>query len=225
MEEGSRKSVKKVFEEWSKGSFGPSMERIHPLLHRWWLKDLKLTEDGRVLDMSCGFGWASRIIASMVPDGEVVGIDFAEGMIKNARQLASQDKSHNSRNLRFEVADAEDIPFLDDYFDCAICIDSFAWYPNPESALQEIKRVLKPGGVLYLADTPDSLLLRPYLKVWKVFSSSIDGWNPYSVDEFREFLEAEFIDVYQKRGQFSSRLLGVLMGADAILTVGKKGSN
>lgn len=42
----------------------------------------------------------------------------------------------------------EAIPFPDDYFDCAICIESFSCYPNPKAALREMKRVLKPESVI-----------------------------------------------------------------------------
>lgn len=197
---------------------GFSMDWGHRPFHGWWLKKLDLAEDSKVLDVGCGTGWASRIVARMVPNGEVVGIDFAQGMVQKAKQLASKDKKHNYGNLSFKIADVEAIPYPDDYFDCVICIESFSWFPNPAAALREMKRVLKPGGKLYVADVPDSRLLRLVLKVWKLFTPGLDKWNIYSENEFEEFLEAEFTGVYQQKGIWIFKL----WGEDVLLTVGTK---
>ena len=196
-----KESTKDVFEKWAGGSAGTSMDWFHPLFHKWWLKELDLAEDSKVLDVGCGTGWASRIIARMVPKGEVVGIDFAEGMVQKAKQLTPKDKAYSYENLSFKIADVEDIPYPDNYFDGAICIESFSWYPNPMAALREMKRVLKPGGRLYVADIADSRLLRLILKVWKLFTPGLDKWNVYSESQFKDFLEAEFTDVHQKKIQ------------------------
>jgi ubiquinone/menaquinone biosynthesis C-methylase UbiE len=214
----NEESTKDVFEKWAKGSGGSSMEWVHPLLHKWWLKKLDLAQDSRVLDVGCGTGWASRIVAKMIPNGEVVGIDFAEGMVQKAKQLTSKDKASSHGNLSFKIADVEDIPYPDDYFDCAICIESFSWYPKPAAALREMKRVLKPGGKLYVADVPDSQSLRLVLRVWKLFISGLDKWNIYSENQFKEFVEAEFTDVHQQKSTWPSKLAG----ADVLLTVGTK---
>jgi ubiquinone/menaquinone biosynthesis C-methylase UbiE len=219
IEMSDKESTKDVFEEWAGGSAGASMEWFHPLSHKWWLKDLELAEDSKVLDVGCGTGWASRIVAKMVPCGEIVGIDFTEGMVQKARQSISKDKAHNYGNLLFKIADVEDIHYPDNYFDAVICLESFSWFPNPETALSEVKRVLKPGGKLYVADVADSQLLRPVLKISSLFTPGLDKWNIYSESQFKEFLEAEFGDVYQKKAPWIYQL-GI--GARVLLTVGTK---
>jgi len=140
-----KESIKDVFEKWAKGSAGSSMEWLHPLFHKWWLKKLDLAKNSKLLDVGCGTGWASRMVARMVPNGEVVGIDFAVGMIQKAKQLASKDEGRNYGNLSFKIADVEDIPYPDDYFDCVMCLESFSWFPDPSAALREMRRVLKLG--------------------------------------------------------------------------------
>lgn len=215
----NEESTKDVFEKWAKGSAGSSMEWVHPLFHKWWLKKLDLPEAGKVLDVGCGTGWASRIVARMVPKGEVVGIDFAEGMVQKAKQLTSKDKAHNYGNLSFKIADVEDIPYPNDYFDCVMCLESFSWYPNPAVALKEMKRVLKPGGKLYVADGADSWLLRLTMKALKLFIPGLDRWNLYSENQFKESLEAEFGDVYQKWAKWVYLLAA---GGRVLLTVGTK---
>jgi len=218
-EMGDKEAMKDVFEKWAGGWTGSSMEWVHPIPHRWWLKKLDLAEAGKVLDVGCGTGWTSRMIAKMVPNGEVVGIDFAEGMIEKAKQLALKDKSHKYGNLSFTVADVEDIPYPDGYFDCAMCLESFSWFPNPEAALREMKRVLIPGGKLCVADGADSRPLRLILKAWKLFIPGLDKWNIYSKNEFKEFVEAEFGDVYQEKAKWIYVLWG---GERVLLTVGTK---
>ena len=213
-----KESIKDVFEKWAGGWTASSMEWGHPIPHKWWLKKLDLAEDSKVLDMGCGTGWASRMVAKMVPNGEVVGIDFAEGMIQKAKQLISKDKAHNYRSLSFKIADVEAIPYPDNYFDRVICVESFAWYPNPAAALREIKRVLKPEGKLYVADMPDSRPLRFVLKVWKLFIPGLDKLNIYSENEFREFLEAGFGNVYPKKANWIFQFAGERV----LLTVGTK---
>ena len=221
--EGSRASgktaIKDIFERWSQGSMASSMEWGHPPFHKWWLKRLSLAENSKVLDIGCGTGWASRMVAKMVPHGEVVGLDLAEGMVKKARQLISKDKPPDYENLSFEVADAEDIPYPNDYFDCVICVESFSWYPDPSKAVREMGRVLKPEGRLYVADIPDGQLLRPILKVLKLFVPGLDKWNIYSESQFKGFLEAEFENVYQKKANWIYLLWG---GGRVLLTVGTK---
>ena len=215
---GDEESTKDVFEKWAKGSVGSSMDWVHPLFHKWWLKRLDLAEDSRVLDVGCGTGWASRMAAKIFPNGEVVGIDFAEGMIQKAKQLTSRDKTPSYGNLSFKIADVEAIPCPDNYFDCVICLESFSWYPNPGAALREIKRVLKLEGKLYMADVPDSRPLRLVLKVWKLFIPGLDKWNLYSGNQFKEFLEAEFVDIYQKWASWIYQFSGECV----LLTVGTK---
>jgi len=144
----------------------------------------------------------------MVPNGEAVGIDLSEGIIQKAKQSMLEDKILNYGNLSFKIANVEDILYPDEYFTCVMCLESFSWFPNPAAALREMKRVLKPGGRLYVADVSDSRFLRLILKVWKLFVSGLDKWNIYSESEFKEFLEAEFTDIRQKKSNWIYQLIG-----------------
>lgn len=213
-----KESIKDVFEKWAERSAGLSMDWFHPLFHKWWLKKLDLAEDYKVLDVGCGTGWVSRMVAKMVPNGEAVGIDIAEGMIQKAKQSMLKDKTHCYSNLSFKIANVEAIPYPYEYFDCVMCLESFSWFPNPTAAIREMKRVLKPGGKLYVADISDSQLLRLTLKVWELFVSGLDKWNIYSENGFKEFLESEFVNVYQKKASWIYQLTGERV----LLTVGTK---
>jgi SAM-dependent methyltransferase len=82
--------------------------------------------------------------APFVPHGEVVGIDHSLGMLEQARtQLAS---SYSSGVVRFRQMDAECLDIADHSFDAVTSLFALLHFPNPESAIHEMHRVLAPGG-------------------------------------------------------------------------------
>lgn len=94
----------------------------------------------RILDLACGPGNLTRRLAALVePNGEVVGVDLAPGMIERAR-LASIP------NARFEVMDIEDLRFDDSSFDAAVCGHGLQFAPHLDRALTEARRVLRHGS-------------------------------------------------------------------------------
>lgn len=112
---------------------------------------LKLKELDRVLDLGCGTGVLTRMIADQLDSGAggiSIGIDAAAKMIRVAR------KKRQSDTCRFEVAAAEDLPFEDETFDAAVSSLFFHHVPLDlkEKALSEAFRVLVPGGRLVIAD-------------------------------------------------------------------------
>jgi ubiquinone/menaquinone biosynthesis C-methylase UbiE len=98
----------------------------------------------RVLDVACGTGLVSfRAAASVGPEGAVVGTDLSENMVECARAMAAQP---HLRHTTFARMDAEDLRLPDGTFDVALCALGLMYVPHPVRALQEISRVLKPGG-------------------------------------------------------------------------------
>ncbi|MCW9706124.1 class I SAM-dependent methyltransferase [Fodinibius salsisoli] len=97
-----------------------------------------------VLDISCGTGLVTIPLAEIVhPGGSVTGIDLSEGMIEKARSRAEYK---GIGNVHFKHMDAEMLEQADNSFDVVICSLGLMYYPNPEKALSEMFRVLKPGG-------------------------------------------------------------------------------
>lgn len=64
------------------------------------------------------------------------------------------------------LGEAQELPFPDGAFDAVLCCDSFHHYPKPDAVVQEMRRVLRPGGVCLLADPTAPPLLRQPLNVW-----------------------------------------------------------
>lgn len=117
------------------------------------LQDLKalarehagLRSGSEVLDVGCGFGLESLRLARLVqPGGRVVGIDKSADFIKEAKARAAQAKLA----INFQVGDAEALPFADATFDVARAERLLVYVPDPERALEEMRRVTRPGGIV-----------------------------------------------------------------------------
>ena len=94
----------------------------------------------RILDLACGPGNLTRRLAHAVaPEGEVVGVDLAPGMIEVARSRAIP-------HARFELMDIEELAFADASFDAATCGHGLQFVPHLERALGEARRVLRKGS-------------------------------------------------------------------------------
>ncbi len=92
----------------------------------------------RILDVGCGNGDLLLKIHDKHPDWNLTGIDFAEGMVQN------------NKDVNFQVADVEDLPFEDNSFDFILAKTVFHLVENVQQGIDEIYRCLKPGGKFIL---------------------------------------------------------------------------
>lgn len=114
-----------------------------------------LVEDGQVacgntvLDIATGPGEPALTVAALVgPEGRVFGIDPVPEMVAAARRAANQ---LGFRNVKFDVASADHLPFPADTFDAVICRFGAMFFPSPVDGVREMLRALKPGRKLALA--------------------------------------------------------------------------
>jgi len=122
----------------------------------------------RVLDLACGPGSLSKPLAALVaPDGEVVGVDLAEGMIALARAAGI-------RNATFEVMDIEQLAFPNAAFDAAACGHGLQFVPDLSRALREAHRVLRPAARFAASVPLNGGKQRP----WVLLDEVVDRWLP-----------------------------------------------
>ena len=129
------------FNEWARAGKGESMEKGHRPIGEQALAEMHLSPEAHVLDVGCGSGWASRLLAQKAINGRAVGIDISDEMIAVARA-----SSQAQPNVDFHVASAEHLPFSNGQFTDAFSMESLYYYSDIPRALAEIHRVLKRGG-------------------------------------------------------------------------------
>jgi demethylmenaquinone methyltransferase/2-methoxy-6-polyprenyl-1,4-benzoquinol methylase len=141
------------------------------LHHRWRARAADLAAVGpgdRALDVATGTGDLAIELARRVgPDGEVVGSDFAEGMLERARQKVPP-AGDASAPLRFEWGDAQALPYTDASFAAATVGFGARNFADLEAGLGEMARVVRPGGrVVVLEITqPQRPPLSTFFALW-----------------------------------------------------------
>jgi arsenite methyltransferase len=112
------------------------------------LELLELSTGQEVLDIGSGLGIFTEELAEVVGhSGQVVGIDISKDMLTMARHRCS-----GRSNIRFEEADALQLPFADASFDAAVAAQVYEYVSDVSTALGELRRVLRPGARVILVD-------------------------------------------------------------------------
>src|SRR5947209_15638874 len=138
--------LQQEFNRWAAEGEGPKMERHHLDITEKTIRLMNLRPGERVLDLGCGSGWATRLLARLVGDGpggfgQVVGLDVSDEMVRQARE-ASKD----FENILYVWGSAMQIPWEENFFDKVLSVESFYYYPDQDRALMELFRVMAPRG-------------------------------------------------------------------------------
>jgi len=179
------------FNEWARAGKGEGMEKGHGPVGKQAIQLMRVPAEARVLDVGCGSGWATRLLAGYAINGQVTGIDISDEMIRVARE-----SSQAFPNTDFEVASAEQLPFTDNEFTQAFSMESLYYYSDILKALTEIHRVLRPGG-LFVAVVDlywENEATHQWIDELKVPVELL------SVDDYRElFTDAGFVNIRDQR--------------------------
>lgn len=115
-----------------------------------YFPDLPTSFNGmKVLDFGCGYG--GKTVEYGKSAQLTVGIEPFPNMIQHAEEYSVYA---GSKNVEFKICSQDKIPFMDETFDIVVSHDVLEHVDNPEVSLQEISRVLKPGGVAYIVCPP-----------------------------------------------------------------------
>ena len=169
------------------GAMGPGMRGEHRIA----LEMLSLSGGERVLDVACGTGGFTRSFARAAGDGLVVGLDASRTMLARATQETDAD------NVAYLLGDACALPFRDGSFDAICCFAALYLIERPMRAVDEIARVLAPGGHVALLTSCNrgplpAAITSPLVK-------SITGVRVFGREELTRALTARgLIDVRQR---------------------------
>lgn len=152
----------------------------------------------KILDVASGEGYGAAIMAENA--AHVTGVDIAEDA-----SIFAQRKYANITNLEFQRADINALPFENDAFDVITCFETIEHVDSPETAIEELSRVLKPNGVLFVS-TPNK----------ENYSARFDYDNPFHKMELeftefkqvlsRTFKHVKFFGQFAGTGSFSAPL-------------------
>ena len=136
------------FDRWA-GTYGRS--RVLPSLQRKALAELAPRTDDWVLDVACGAG---ALVVEIAPHVErAVGADLSEGMLELARsRMGAVGDAEPLENVEFVQAPSDSLPFEDATFTALVCTTALHHFPDPQASIDEMARVLAPGGRLVIGD-------------------------------------------------------------------------
>jgi MPBQ/MSBQ methyltransferase len=160
---------------------------VHEMV-KWGGLD-QLPKGTTVLDVGCGIGGSSRILARDYAF-QVTGITISPGQVQRATELTPDGVS-----AKFQRDDAMNLSFADGSFDVVWCIEAGPHMPDKAGFAKELMRVLKPGGVLVVADWNQRDARVKPLVLWErwVMKQLLDQWaHPEfaSIEGFAELIDA-----------------------------------
>jgi ubiquinone/menaquinone biosynthesis C-methylase UbiE len=143
--------------------------------------------EGLILDAGTGTARIPILMCQRRPQWQIVGIDLAQSMLEVG--LKNVEQSGLQHRIKLELVDAKQMPYPDARFDMVVSNSIVHHLPSPVPFLQELKRVLKPTGAIFLRD-----LLRPASQeaLDAIVGSIGTDYNTHQTQLFRDSLHAAF---------------------------------
>lgn len=178
---------------------------LYPFIVEEVVRSLSKKRAPRILDMGCGTGALTELVADALPACALAGIDLSENMARKAFERLGA-------RAEIAVGDAERLPFEDSSFDLLYCNDSFHHYPNPRRVVEQMHRVLVSDGVLVIGDCWLPAGFRAVMNAFLPYSAEGDV-RIYSEREMRDMLKGRFASISWRR-----------IGLTASIATARKGS-
>jgi len=177
------------------GVLGRSIARVmnmtHSALTDWGLSHVSVGRADRILDVGCGGGRTIQKLATIAPDGHVSGLDYSAASVDVARHTNAAAIA--AGRVMVEQGSVAALPFGDRTFDLVTAVETHYYWPDLESSLREVVRVLKPGGAFVLvAETVKDRQPNPLYRV----AMPLLGARYLTTDQHVDlFHRAGFVDV------------------------------
>lgn len=183
-----------------KGWMGRMMLRFmnfgHAPLTNWGLSLLSFHDQMTMLDIGCGGGATLQRLLKHSKDAKVYGIDISEESVAKAKKI-------NADVLEKQVfvcqGSAEKLPYDNGMFDVVTAVETVYFWPNLPQCLQEVHRVLKPGGCF--------AIMIEVVEENSIWTNVVEGMTAYSPEELQKMLdEAGFIqtELHRKKPTYAT---------------------
>jgi ubiquinone/menaquinone biosynthesis C-methylase UbiE len=130
-----------VFDQWARDGKDSGMEDGHSDVVNQVIKTMNIHPGDQILDLGCGNGWATRILAKQAPGAQAIGIDASPEMIARAESLHSL-----TIRARYEQSTFESLDFPDAKFQHVFSMEALYYSPDPAQVIAEAHRLLSEGG-------------------------------------------------------------------------------
>ena len=137
----SHDKIREEFDAWAKDGRDAGMERGHGDVVRQVIAAMEIAPGERILDLGCGNGWATRLLAQTNAGVQAIGIDVSPQMIMRADALHSF-----TIRARYDLGQFENLEFEGGEFARVFSMEALYYSPDLDAALSEAFRVLQPGG-------------------------------------------------------------------------------
>ena len=182
------------------GSLGRAMlcfrNYTHAPLTNWGLKLVNVQDGWTMLDVGCGGGFTIRRLLKRSKDAQVYGIDISEESVTKARKVNADVLD---KQVYVTQGSAEQLPYSDEMFDLVTAVETVYFWPNLPDCLQEVRRVLKPGGKFaIMVEVVDSD---------SKWTSIVDGMTAYTPEQLKTLLDdAGFIqtEIHRKKPTYAT---------------------
>lgn len=141
----SHDKIASTFDEWVLSGRADGLEKAHGDVVGQVVPQMGIRPGMQTLDLGCGTGWATRLLASAAPGAGAVGVDVSAEMIAKAEALHDLTSRARYERGRFEA-----LEFGDAKFDRVFSMEALYYAVDLKQSIAEIHRVLKPGGVAHV---------------------------------------------------------------------------
>jgi ubiquinone/menaquinone biosynthesis C-methylase UbiE len=177
-------------------------------LHNWE----QIDSQAKILDIACGTGEFERLLLDKNPTQKITGIDISANMLSVARE-----KYQTYPNIEFHKASVHSLPFDNNCFDVVVSANAFHYFDEPQVALAEMKRVLKPNGKIVILDWNKDYLM------CKIFDWALQIFDPayqqcYTEAELHQLLVAADFKICRA----TKVRFGVIWGLMAVTAIPSK---
>jgi ubiquinone/menaquinone biosynthesis C-methylase UbiE len=176
-----------------------AMNDSHSRVTNWGLAHVSIEKNDTILDIGCGGGRTVQKLAAIATAGKVYGVDYSLSSVAASRR--TNRELIKTGGVEIQHGSVSHLPFSDSMFDLITAVETHYYWPDPVADLQEVLRVLKPGGRLIII--AEAYKGGRYDQVFRILMKPIRAAH-LSVDEHRElfsmagYSEPQVFEEYKK---------------------------